>query len=688
MPRKLPTHPSPSIPVVLRRQKLNKKDQKTKIDKVWEVGQHVLIKEDTADRVGMIMEINPLNAKVLVYYRPLEVNQVADERMLYASMDVQEILVQHILDRCQVKHKDFDDKKGFFFSHAYDKHTKKFYLVLNSSSCTRNQVVKNLLVQLYDYFLMEENEHDPSWCKICGYWAPKSNNQKCCLCHQAYHSTCLAPVLQKPKAGYKFMCHFCSMDLKQEEEKVPLLQRSKFPYTYFGIHLNDQIAMEISEVPFKPRLGPRIAPCYQAALVEKRKLKLEPRGIEEPYTPSDLGEGSLFVLDKKLELTKQNNLGEVEENKIMLNLKNPNYVKCFEEKKKKHGDDLEKYKMPLKEACLMYYLSKHGKKRKAKEEKAEKRQKLENICEICTGMDDLMCCKSCNLYVHASCYGTLKTTDFECDFCINKQTKQCISDPTCVLCKSTKLKALKRTAQFNWVHVLCALWTPKLEFSRDFVVSNFLNVEFDKKCSFCKIDSGFAAPCMQQDCQKHFHVSCALHHNNFFYVIKGKSVPAIWCREHLVQNSELNKRHHELKLNISSNKLILKPKFYSRILKVDGSLHQFIDHDIVKSALLTHFHEINIESILDSWSNKLLTPQSSCDNIDKPLVSTSGTKIRFKLFKPDPIKCCKCSTSISPAWFRTFSCSPDFSKIALSNAVFLKDIPFSPLGLTCLLCFE
>lgn len=118
-------------------------------------------------------------------------------------------------------------------------------------------------------------------------------------------------------------------------------------------------------------------------------------------------------------------------------------------------------------------------------------------------------------------------------------------------------EALKKTDGNNWVHVLCAVWTPEIKFSdakRYERAEGFSSIplsKFETVCKLCKSsDHGACVACLQ--CHTTFHVTCAFEANYTFGFdvtpVKGSRkdqvttvtlgpengylTPAIWCRDH------------------------------------------------------------------------------------------------------------------------------------------------------------
>ncbi|TKA63533.1 hypothetical protein B0A49_11314 [Cryomyces minteri] len=118
---------------------------------------------------------------------------------------------------------------------------------------------------------------------------------------------------------------------------------------------------------------------------------------------------------------------------------------------------------------------------------------------------------------------------------------------------------LKRTAGNNWIHVVCAVWTPEIKFSdaktleRAEGIGSIPSMKFEQICKLCKQSKGACVSCHQ--CHANFHVTCA-HEAGYTFgfdvtPVKGTrrdtittitlgeetgSIAAvIWCKDHTVK---------------------------------------------------------------------------------------------------------------------------------------------------------
>ncbi|XP_033937195.1 lysine-specific demethylase 4B isoform X2 [Pseudochaenichthys georgianus] len=132
------------------------------------------------------------------------------------------------------------------------------------------------------------------------------------------------------------------------------------------------------------------------------------------------------------------------------------------------------------------------------------------------GTSPLLCCSSCNMQVHASCYGVKTDSVRESWTCT-----RCAAGAWTVECCLCNLRggALKSTIDNRWVHVICAIAVPEARFvnanDREPVdVSAVPDTRKNLKCVFChgktaNQNRGACIQCSQENCATSFHVTCA-----------------------------------------------------------------------------------------------------------------------------------------------------------------------------------
>ncbi|XP_063748022.1 lysine-specific demethylase 4B [Eleginops maclovinus] len=132
------------------------------------------------------------------------------------------------------------------------------------------------------------------------------------------------------------------------------------------------------------------------------------------------------------------------------------------------------------------------------------------------GTSPLLCCSSCHMQVHASCYGVKTDSVRDSWMC-----PRCAAGAWTVECCLCNLRggALKTTIDNRWVHVICAIAVPEARFvnvsEREPVdVSAVPDTRKNLKCVFCygktaNQNRGACIQCSYENCATSFHVTCA-----------------------------------------------------------------------------------------------------------------------------------------------------------------------------------
>lgn len=244
-------------------------------------------------------------------------------------------------------------------------------------------------------------------------------------------------------------------------------------------------------------------------------------------------------------------------------------------------------------------------------------------CAICLKMEPMgdqhLSCRDCRLTVHRNCYGVCEdrsASKWICDMCTNDRCTndrgiQISTSYECVLCPvrhtehdfveppkiSHKKKSdrerekerleremaleaaeayqqkqaelgrpldprepLKRTAGNNWLHVVCAIWTPEIRFGNAKAlapsegIGSIPTARFEQICKICKTSEGACVACHQ--CHAAVHVGCA-HQAGYIFGFDvtpvkgsrrdtvntvtlgsetGNATAAIWCKEHAIKS--------------------------------------------------------------------------------------------------------------------------------------------------------
>lgn len=213
-------------------------------------------------------------------------------------------------------------------------------------------------------------------------------------------------------------------------------------------------------------------------------------------------------------------------------------------------------------------------------------------CIMCRRLDPkklLRSCTQCGMTAHQCCLGfsedALDAENWLCDTCSNDQDPSASLLPCCVLCGETPTKRItmstlqnrksvfndpdclnaldvyKPTECNNWVHLLCAMWTPDVMFADSVTMKPVEGVgslplsRYESRCSICDEVKGVCVKCAEPTCRTQFHVSCAflsqpacmLGFEIFpvktsrresvntltFKSESGHMCAQIWCKEHI-----------------------------------------------------------------------------------------------------------------------------------------------------------
>lgn len=249
-------------------------------------------------------------------------------------------------------------------------------------------------------------------------------------------------------------------------------------------------------------------------------------------------------------------------------------------------------------------------------------------CAICNELgplgDQHVACRECRLTVHRNCYGIIDNRiqgKWLCDMCANDKNPQVSIQYKCVLCpiehteqefvEQPKLthhkkkmsdkdrererlevqqarkaadhyrkrqeelnrpvnprEPLKRTADNNWVHVTCAVWTPEVKFGNSKAmepsegIPSIPKLRYGEVCSACnQVGNGACIPC--HHCRTTFHVECARQAGHLlafdiapvkssrrdqFNIVTingecGTMSALLWCKDHVPSKTIAHRMH-------------------------------------------------------------------------------------------------------------------------------------------------
>ncbi|KAG1708677.1 hypothetical protein DVH05_022306 [Phytophthora capsici] len=187
-----------------------------------------------------------------------------------------------------------------------------------------------------------------------------------------------------------------------------------------------------------------------------------------------------------------------------------------------------------------------GKSRKADKSSVDPQEDEEMWCRVCFSdqgfLDDpIVQCEKCSVAVHQYCYGIDAVPEGDepwfCDRCA--QPSGASADTTCELCPLKRPKsAFKKTVEGKWVHVVCALWAPGVQFSDVERMSGVKHVAAaieemkDSTCALCEQEGG-CINCMRGGCSTYFHPLCGRETRGAYdmFMKEGGQLQA-FCQKH------------------------------------------------------------------------------------------------------------------------------------------------------------
>ncbi|XP_030851905.1 lysine-specific demethylase 4C isoform X2 [Strongylocentrotus purpuratus] len=202
----------------------------------------------------------------------------------------------------------------------------------------------------------------------------------------------------------------------------------------------------------------------------------------------------------------------------------------------------------------------------------------------------ILSCSSCNMAVHASCYGHSPREDDKPWLCQRCQEEDWSA--VCCLC-NLRGGALRHTTSGKWAHIMCAMAIPEIRFVNvkersPIDCSNISEARLKLKCFFCRSfikyspKFGSCIQCSVGKCAISFHVTCA----NVAGVIME---PGVWpcavfatCIRHPVNVKDWT-RIRKMKKIQTGDQVIAKHKnnrYYNSVVK--GEKAQLFCHVVFK----------------------------------------------------------------------------------------------------------
>ena len=154
--------------------------------------------------------------------------------------------------------------------------------------------------------------------------------------------------------------------------------------------------------------------------------------------------------------------------------------------------------------------------------------------------------------VHQHCYGHPLTNgipdgDWLCEMCESK-----CKEEKCVCCP-VRRGAMKRTIDFRWIHVSCAMYVPEAFCHAEGLDAiNYFHIpksRFELACSYCNFSKeGACVKCAYKGCKTSFHISCGMRQKvpilcEMKHIGKGKpDLVLTYCSEHAPIASKMGKK--------------------------------------------------------------------------------------------------------------------------------------------------
>ncbi|KAI9642194.1 putative PHD type zinc finger protein with BAH domain-containing protein [Ciborinia camelliae] len=353
-------------------------------------------------------------------------------------------------------------------------------------------------------------------------------------------------------------------------------------------------------------------------------------------------------------------------------------------------------------------------------------------CAVCAQMEPLgdqhLSCKECRMAVHRNCYGVVDNrspSKWTCDMCLNDKDPKVSIQYKCMLCpiestehdfveppkishkkKSEKERErdrverenaqkaadyfrkkqeelnkplnprepLKRTANNNWVHVTCAVFTPEVKFgdAKALVPSEGIpsipSSRYDEVCKACKKKGGACVNC--HSCRAPVHVECA-HQNGYILgfdiaPVKGSRrdqhnivningeigamSAAIWCKEH-VPTKTIVHRMHDIVDETGLNALQL---YVQNFKQADLALTGTVRKANLVNQSTRVANSINVGTSLNRRTSttgvSISTPTNRRASLTLVKVEDSPAN-NAPLVRDSERICVTCSVDISPKWW-------------------------------------
>ncbi|ETK96021.1 hypothetical protein L915_01126 [Phytophthora nicotianae] len=314
-------------------------------------------------------------------------------------------------------------------------------------------------------------------------------------------------------------------------------------------------------------------------------------------------------------------------------------------------------------------------------------------------------CDRCELAVHQRCYGMAKvpSNEFICDRC--RATREGLDPARDVFCQLCSLSdgAFKRTVDGKWVHVVCALWCPKVWIGNLFELSEislvgttnqvrFLNsvaeidaridqasnvqhstpkssdpevpaIELGSLCVHCRVACGRTIQCCHSECSTSFHPLCgwfeglpmtiSLGDERYMYAGGGAGLKfQMFCSRHLPKHYPASEQHAQrrrrARFRIDSYFVMRsKDNYSSGAKKQTDDASSLLSGSIVQAVLSAEnkLSVTDMDPTATDWTD--MTVCSACFEYCAPLVGEL-TDVNMLHRRQFMIRCQYCNVYIHP----------------------------------------
>lgn len=242
----------------------------------------------------------------------------------------------------------------------------------------------------------------------------------------------------------------------------------------------------------------------------------------------------------------------------------------------------------------------------------------DNPCVICNSPDfndsnSIVFCDGCDISVHQDCYGVPNIPEgfWFCKKCEAIRESGDYLKIQCELCPFTS-GAFKRSTNNKWVHMVCALYTPRVKVPSETgllePIQNLDKVESSRyalKCYVCNEKVGSCIQCCTRGCFKAFHPTCArvagfymsTCDNDMSEMLKQQDFLPVYCDRH---SANMRK--------VATEAVVSNPVYSSPLVELP-SLHMTTPSDTVPATIGSGIQKVR--ALLKQEKDKLYSPRKS-----------------------------------------------------------------------------